>query len=215
MAKNYYSIDSESLKCIRKWPSKRARYWSGEFIKNASKQANIKAVIVVGSAIRKVRHVADIDFIVIYDNNKPILNSPPIDVDIRAYDENQVQKLLSEGHDLLGWAIKLGCLVFERNNYWTKLRSQWINKLIFPSMEDARARANRAKKLYDELYGMGDKDAAEEQLITMLTHIARAHLIKAGIFPTSRPELPKQLREIGEEELAKELDEALERRFNV
>lgn len=201
--------ESPSLECVRKWPSKRARKWSEEFVWSAAKQSNIKAIIVLGSAIRNVSKIADIDFIIIYSNIKPKLNSPPIDVDIRAYDKSIVAKLLSEGHELLGWAVKLGCVVYERNRYWTNLRSNWVDRLKFPSMDDAMARAAKAENLYHDLSAMGDKDAANEQFITMLTHLARARLLGAGVFPTSRPELVRQLREISENELADKLAEAL------
>jgi len=206
-------IESQNIGCIRKWPSKRARIWFEGFIENATKQLNIDAIIVVGSAIRKVSHIADIDIIVIYSNIKPSFNKPPIDVDIRAYDRAMASKLLSKGHDLLGWAVRLGCIIFERNHYWTMLRSFWINHLKFPSANEAIERAAKANKLYLDLSAAGDIDAANEMYITMLTHLARAHLIKSGIFPASRPELVKQLREISEIDLSDKLTDALERRW--
>ena len=42
----------------------------------------------------------------------------------------------------------------------------------------------------------------------MLTHLARAALSEAGVFPYSRPELPGQLRDIGDHALADRLDAA-------
>jgi len=205
--------DTQNLECVRKWPSNQARKWSENFVKFAAKQSNIYAIILVGSASRMVSQVADIDFIVVYSNEKPTFYRPPMDVDIRFYDRNKISKLLSDGHDLLGWAIRLGCVVYERNHYWTKLRSRWINHMKFPSVDEARACAAKAKKLYLDLSEVGDTDAANEFFITWLTHIARARLLEAGIFPASRPELVKQLQEISEKGLATKLKDALERRW--
>lgn len=205
--------DHLNLECVRKWPSDRARSWCEKFIESASKQSNIDAIILVGSASRMVSQIADIDFIVIYSNEKPILNRPPMDVDIRSYARNTISKLLSKGHDLLGWAIKLGCIVYEKNHYWTKLRSRWLDRVKFPSVDEAKTRAAKAKELYLDLSSVGDVDAANELFITMLTHLARARLLEAGIFPASRPELVKQLREISQKGLASKLEDALDRRW--
>jgi hypothetical protein len=201
-----------SLNCVRCWPSTRARLWSENFVEDIAKNTDVIALIVVGSATREVTNIADIDFIIIYCNKKPFIKNPPIDVDIRSYDHAMVQNMLSEGHDLLGWAIKMGCVVFERHHYWTKLRSRWINRLKFPSGQEARDRAAKAEKLYGELRAIGDDDAAAEQLMIRLSQLARACLIEAGVYPASRPELPQQLRAIGAHGLADELSEALERR---
>jgi hypothetical protein len=47
----------------------------------------------------------------------------------------------------------------------------------------------------------------------LLTHRARAALLRAGVFPASRPELPAQLRQIRESTLAKDLEAALKDRW--
>jgi hypothetical protein len=44
--------------------------------------------------------------------------------------------------------------------------------------------------------------AAHEQALTYLTHIARAELLDKKVYPASRPELPKQLRMVGEHGIA-------------
>lgn len=200
-----------NLECIRQWPSTNARTWFRKFFNSVEEQLSIDAIVVVGSAARDVPQSADIDFILIFNTFKPNFYSPPIDVDIRAYKRTDVQKLLSKGHDLLGWAIRLGCAVFERDNYWKNLCEAWHNRLIMPSLEEINARVAKSEKLYHDLCNIGDKDAAEEQLITILTHMARASLIKSGVFPASRPELQDQLQEIGEQEIAQKLAAALEK----
>jgi hypothetical protein len=49
---------------------------------------------------------------------------------------------------------------------------------------------------------MGDREAAREELIFVLGHIARGLLLKNGRFPLSRPELAEQVNELGYPELA-------------
>ena len=49
---------------------------------------------------------------------------------------------------------------------------------------------------------IGDVCAAHEQALTYLTHIARAELLDKKVYPASRPELPKQLRMVGEHGIA-------------
>jgi len=49
-------------------------------------------------------------------------------------------------------------------------------------------------------------------LLAALTQRARARLIRAGIYPQSRPELPDQLIGIGEHDLARELSDLLHAR---
>jgi hypothetical protein len=60
------------------------------------------------------------------------------------------------------------------------------------------------------LLQLGDADAVREQAVSYLTHLARAELLNAGVYPASRPELPEQLREIGDDDLAGRLDRVLE-----
>ena len=41
-----------------------------------------------------------------------------------------------------------------------------------------------------------DSDAASEEFLFAASHIARATLLRAGVFPLSRPELPSQLKAV-------------------
>lgn len=70
-------------------------------------------------------------------------------------------------------------------------------------------RAEKSRQYLLSCVEMGDEDAAREQLISYLTHLGRAALIEAGVFPASRPEVPQQLRRIGRRALADDLEQAL------
>jgi hypothetical protein len=195
-----------------RWPSDQVREWAEKTLPELCPEPSILAVVLFGSCVRPVEFCTDLDCLVVYSDSRPEFPDAPIDVDVRAYQEGAVRDLALQGHDLLGWALRLGLLVCERGEYWSRLRSELLPCLPLPSPESAQRRAEQAARLLHELRSIGDEEAAAEQYLTLLTHRARAALLGAGIFPTSRPELPAQLREVSEPALAEELDAALEHR---
>ena len=60
-----------------------------------------------------------------------------------------------------------------------------------------------------ELEKLGDMDAAAEHLVSALTHRSWFQLLSAGVLPGSRAELSTQLRNIGQQELAAQLEQAI------
>ncbi|HEX2205484.1 MAG TPA: hypothetical protein VHG91_19390, partial [Longimicrobium sp.] len=137
---------------------------------------------------------------------------PPLDVDVRGYERATVDEEIARGHEVLGWAVRFGVALWERDGFWSTLAERWRGRLPLPSAEAAEERAARAHRFSGELRAAGDEDAAREEWTTALTQRARARLIRAGVFPASRPELPEQLIAIGERGLAAELFDLLERR---
>jgi hypothetical protein len=135
-----------------------------------------------------------------------------MEVDLRGYPVGRIDELVGTGHDLLVWAILLGSPVCERDGYWTDLVQRWKQHVPYPTPEAAEKRAADAERLYEDLQEMGDEDAAIEQLVTALTHRGRAALLRADVFPASRPELPGQLRNIGQHHLADVLSSAINER---
>ena len=59
-----------------------------------------------------------------------------------------------------------------------------------------------------DLLAVGDVEAASEELMFAVTHVARAILLKEGVFPLSRPELPAQLRD-SEPDIARLLEDLI------
>ena len=92
---------------------------------------------------------------------------------------------------------------------WADLSRRWRDSLPLPDPAVADRRAAAARKIMEVLREMGDQDAFRENRLTWLTHRARASLIRAGVHPLSRPELPAQLRELGDTPLAASLRDAL------
>lgn len=197
---------------VRRWPSDEAREWVRSFIPQACSHPSILAVVAFGAAVRTACFTADVDLLVIYERPKPPIEGRPIDVDIRWYERSQAEQFISEGQELLGWIVRFGELICERKGYWTKIRQEWLDRMPFPSATVAQERVERAWGLYKELVEMGDEDAAQEQRLVALTQEARAKLIRQGVYPASRPELPDQLRGINETALAEKLDHALRER---
>jgi hypothetical protein len=153
-----------------------------------------------------------VDFLVISDGQAELDAPRPIDVDLRIFHRCEVEQRLGEGNDLLGWAMHFGRTVFDRDQYWATIRSEWAGKVPSPSPAACFARALRFEGFARELLATGDRDAALEQVIGMLTHRGRATLLEARIYPASRPELPAQLRKIGRHHLADSLECVLRRR---
>jgi hypothetical protein len=197
---------------VRRWPNAEAKEWAEAFVSEACAHPSVLAVVAFGAAVRTALFTADIDLLVLYERPKPQVKGRPIDVDIRWYERNQTERFIREGQELLGWVLRHGELVCEKNAYWTDLRREWLDKMPFPSAEVADGRAARAWRLYHELAEIGDEDAVDEQRLVALTQEARAFLIRKGVFPASRPELPGQLREAGEPGLADRLEAALRER---
>jgi hypothetical protein len=201
---------SELAAAVRRWPTPRAKAWTLRFLRQAAVNEDIVAVVAVGSAVRAGVPSADLDLVVV--SGRPAALDPPnpIEVDVRTYQADDVTRQIAEGNDLLGWAVKFGCLVFQRDGYWSALVSSWRDQLPLPKAEIALQRAQAAARRLAKMLEVGDMEAAEEQALACATHRARAELLKQSVYPASRPELPGQLRAIGGDEAADALQQLLD-----
>jgi hypothetical protein len=194
---------------ILRWPTVRAKAWTKSFLTTAINDPNIIAIVAVGSAIRQNVSSVDIDLVVICENPRSLTNKPPIEVDLRAYPVATVEPQIESGQDMLGWAVKFGRVLFQRNSFWDKVVESWLHRLPLPSHDLARQRATDAYNRLLKVLQLGDEDAVREQALSYVTHLARAQLLERGIYPASRPELASQLRACGVFPLAEVLDETL------
>jgi len=202
-----------AFEVIRRWPSSTAKRWAISTLSSLASHAGTTAIVGIGSAFRHAHHVgSDVDFLVIADGEDEPASPPPIDVDLLIFRRSQVDQKLRDCDAFLGWAIRFGQRIFERDQYWTNLQAKWSEHLPFPSPEPYEMLALRFERFAEQLVSAGDFDAALEQVVGMLTHRGRARLIRARVYPASRPELPAQLRGIGEHQLAEWLEQALRRR---
>lgn len=191
------------------WPDDAAFHWTCRLIETSQRISAIQAVVATGSAVRDVEHSDDLDLDLVHRATRPVLPRPPISVDLRCYCQTDVVPKLAHGHSLLSWTVRFGQPLFERNRWWNRLRADWDPRLLLPDATESIERAERVERHRDALAEAGDVDAAAEMALSALTHRARAALSNAGVFPQSRPELPDQLRQIGEYQLAEVVDTAL------
>jgi len=159
-------------------------------------------VVAIGSAVRPNVPSVDLDLITICEQPDLFDQTRPIEVDLRLYAADEIDHQIGAGHDLLGWTVKFGKVLYERDEFWTKICSSWNGRLPFPSSKLARERAVSAYRRLVNVLDIGDICAAHEQALTYLTHIARAALLDNKVYPASRPELSQQLRIISEHGIA-------------
>ena len=193
-----------------RWPTAASMQWTESFLASARDDLSISAVVAIGSAVRPNGRVADLDLLVICREPMDLNRSRPMEVDLRVYRTSDIDRLIAEGHDVLGWAIKFGQVLFQRSGFWDMTLSRWKNELPWPSPDTPRVRAEKARRRFKNVLEIGDLDAALEQAISYLTHLAWAELLEAGIFPASRRELPSQLRAVESHRLADALDGLLD-----
>ena len=203
----------DTLVNVRSWPSELARSWTLTAMRVVEEDRAVRAVVGSGSAVRDVEQSDDLDLLIVYSTRPPSLPRAPIDVDLRLYEATEALRKLKAGHDYLSSTVRYGHVLFEREEWWTRLSEAWIDRLVLPSEDDARERACMMKRLYDDVVAIGDHDAAAELRVSMLTNLARAALSSAGVFPKSRPELVEQLRRINDQALADRLAYALAHRY--
>lgn len=210
MRHNSRNPSSQAPAEVLRWPTERSRDWICRFLDSAPPDPGILAVVAIGSAVRPNVPSADLDLIVICAARTALDETPPLEIDLRPYSAADVDSQIGSGHDLLGWAIKFGKVLFQRDRYWDRLVDFWRNRLPLPSAALARERATRAYRRLIKVLEAGDADAAHEQAVSYLTHLARAELLDRGVYPASRPELASQLRGIGSYQIAEGLDRFLQ-----
>ena len=207
---NSRNLSGGALAQILRWPTERSREWICKFLTSAPANESILAVVAIGSAVRPNVSSDDLDLIVIAAEATPLQISPPIEVDLRLYSAAIVDAQIASGHDLLGWAVKFGRVLFQRDHYWDRMVGSWQDRLPLPSAALARERAAGAHERLVKVLEFGDADAAHEQAVLYLTHLARAELLDRGIYPASRPELASQLRVSSRCQFAEQLDRFLQ-----
>ena len=198
---------------IYRWPTPRAKAWMINLVHTASSDRNIVAIIAVGSAVRPTVQSADLDLMLVCREPARSRLMPPIEVDLRAYAASKVDALIAGGHDMLGWGVKFGETLFQRDGFWDAVLAKWKRRLPLPSAQTSARRADAAFERLTKVFELGDRNAAQEQAVSYLTHLARAELLRKRVYPASRPELPKQLRAKGSLAIAKSLERLLDRRY--
>jgi hypothetical protein len=202
------------LQAFPRWPSLEAKQWVNAFAERVCPDMNTRALLAIGSVVRPVERVNDVDLVFLYGTIRPPYEPHPLDVDLRIYDAREVPRLISEGHDVLSWALRFGTAICEHDDFWSTISSQWRSRAPLPNPRVADERAVKTKRILQEVSRSGDVDAAEELRLSLLTHEAWAFLLHKGVHPASRAELPAQLREVGNLALASQLAALIHKRGN-
>jgi predicted nucleotidyltransferase len=197
MSEHHRQSKNEPCEQIHRWPTSQSKSWTATFLNLARKDENIMAVVAVGSAVRSSVRSSDLDLVVICREPARMKTKPPIEIDIRTYAVGRVDTLIRSGNDLLGWAVKFGRVLFQRERFWDAVVESWLDRLPFPSVDVALQRAGDSFRRLSKVLKLGDVDAAYEQALSYVTHLARAELLRRRVYPASRPELPNQLRTAG------------------
>jgi hypothetical protein len=197
---------------IRRWPTRGARDWLLAFLDRAARDPNVRAVVAVGSAVRSDVPSGALDIVARCLVRRRLNERAPNEVDLRSFDIDHVEAGLERGEDLLTWSVRFGRPLLDRDGTWQRIVDRWGDRIPLPDPDVARDRAASARRRLDEMVRVGDEDVTIDLRVSLLTHLARAVLAEAGVYPASRPELSGQLRQVGDSELADELEAALTRR---
>lgn len=173
----------------------RKRIWS-----TLARLDHPDCVVLVGSVARGTRIAAtgDVDILIV-NGAGPKTLSPGIQVTMVSADS--FADRVFAGDDFAQWALRFGKPIHGRLK-WDELKSQLLGEAPWPAPETKRKHAAKRLARARELLEMNDLEAATEELGYAGNHLARALLLMHQVFPMSRPELPDQLRQIQETDLA-------------
>lgn len=172
--------------------------------------ADDATVVLIGSTARGRRTWrSDID--ILFITPKPMrrwTTSPELHLHMETR-RGFVRKLES-GDDFAAWAIRFGKVLSDKAGWWAEVSSMPAAR-NWPDSSKKWHLAARRLRMAIELIDMDDLDAAEEELLTSASHVARAVLLERHVFPLSRPEISSQLRELTTDpRLARNLDVMIE-----
>lgn len=184
------------------------RKYLRELLRRVDAGSGHKAVVLVGSWARGagVRLVSDLDVLVV-DGRTPIPPPPP-EVQLLPATLTDLRARVLAGDEFLQWSLRYG-IPLAGKAFWHQLRDELLPVAVWPNPEMKREQAEKRYRTGQALLDIGDLDAAQEEARMALSHLARAHLLSRGVFPLSRPELPSQLRTVGESGLAAALEDTI------
>lgn len=170
------------------------------------------SVVLVGSAARgRATEESDIDLLVIGERRPRSMSDLPR-YHVQVASETDFMRNLALGEDFEAWCVRFGLPLYD-NGLWSRIK-QSPEAAGWPRWQAKIPHAIRRLLMATALVEMGDADAASEETVYGLGHIARGLLLKSGVFPLSRPELAEQVKGLGYSHLA-ELHEELRRSSNA
>lgn len=166
-------------------------------------------VVLIGSCARGVaNNRSDIDLLIVHKDEQEIRAEQLGDIHLQQYNRIKFLSRLSKGDDYPSWALRFGRPLLDPDGWWAKQVAMESKSPHWPDWRPKIAHAKKRLNMATELIEVGDMEAASEELMFAASHVARATLIKYGVFPLSRPELPSQLEDV-EPELAQVLSKLI------
>jgi hypothetical protein len=153
-----------------------------------------KALILSGSTARHCRtEISDLDYHLV--GPKIETKDLPRELDLHVLSPEKLESEVLGGDDFVQWSLRFGCVVFDDGTVRRVLRLI-ADRRMWPDAERKRAHAAKSLDLARRFVESGDRDGALVQVRTSLSLAARARLLREGIFPLARAELPAQLEAI-------------------
>ena len=152
-------------------------------------------MILSGSTARGTRtQISDLDYHLVGTTIETRDLSPQLDLHVLS--DTQLESAILEGDDFIQWSLRFGRVVFDDGVLRDAARLL-VERRPWPNVHRKFTQAGRSVDLARRFVATGDEDGALVQVRTALLLAARARLLRAGVFPLSRAELPSQLRDVG------------------
>jgi hypothetical protein len=178
-----------------------------EVLLERARASGAEAFALTGSTARNRRTtISDLDYHVV--GTRPRHDDLREEIDIYAGDVDRFWTKLRSGDDFVQWTLRFGCILFDRGTFRAGLNAM-VTENIWPDQQVQLRRVPEFRRIAARLIEVGDREAAQEQVRATLTSAARALLLKVGVFPLARSEIPDQLDDAGEQTLAEALARAI------
>jgi len=152
-------------------------------------------LVLIGSVARGTETAkSDIDVLAVGDHALR-LPQTPARFHVQTTTMDALLKKLAERDDFSAWCVRYGVPLC-RAERWEALRRS-DEAQVWPDWRRKVAHAFRRLTLAARLRELGDDDAAGEEMLYSLGHVARGLLLRADVFPLSRAELIDQVCQIG------------------
>jgi HEPN domain-containing protein len=182
-----------------------------EILEERARDLGAAAFVLTGSTARARRtSVSDLDFHVISDS-RPDLSDLPFEIDLYADSTARFTEKLHGGDDFPQWTARFGCVLWDSGVIRDSL--EWIERTkAWPDPDRKLRQARDSLRFAEALIDSGDYDAALEQCRSALSILSRGLLLESGVFPLARDELPDQVAELGQTDLAEALQRSIHER---
>jgi hypothetical protein len=175
-----------------------------EVLEKRARDHGVAAFVLTGSTARARRtSVSDLDYHLVGDY-RPDLSDLHAEIDLYSDSTMRFAEKLRSGDDFPQWTIRFGCVLWDSGVI--RESSEWIARTnSWPDADRKLCQARDSMRFAEGLIESGDYDAALEQCRGALSILSRGLLLASGVFPLARDELPGQIAELGEVDLAEAL----------